>query len=352
MSRLETRVVAIIQQGKWGLLTLPLSWFYGLAIRTRHWLYDRKWLEQKHAPLPVVSIGNLVAGGVGKTQVALLLAQELEDVAILSRGYRGQAEKAREPLVVRTENRTAQECGDEPWLLASRLPKARVLVHRDRYKSALEAEKLGARVLVLDDGMQHRRLFRNIEIVVLGGHDPFGGGNFLPRGFLREDPRRLERADLVVFVGKPSAAVEKRVAKLTQAPFVETQVCVRELRLMDDKKIASLEGKKIGIFCGIGNPTRFAESMKALGACVVAARYLPDHRTIGEQELRAFAALCKERGAEYLLCTEKDRVKLPSFASLSLLPVGWAKVDLEITRNREAWDRMTKEITILAGMTR
>ncbi|MCC5831426.1 MAG: tetraacyldisaccharide 4'-kinase [Chlamydiales bacterium] len=350
-ARIESRLVDMIRKGKWAPLTRCLSWFYAYAIRARHWLYDNKWLVQKQTPLPVVSIGNLVAGGVGKTQVTLLLAEELKDVAILSRGYRGQAEKGKEPLLVLPE-RTAEECGDEPRLLASRLPHALVIVHRDRYRSALKAEKLGARVLLLDDGMQHRRLFRNIEIVVLGGSDPFGGGSFLPRGFLREDPERLERADLVVFVGKPAKWVEEKVAGLTQAPCVETQVCVRELRLLDDEPIHSLEGKKIGIFCGIGNPTRFAASMKELGAELVAVRYLPDHRTIGEKELRIFAALCKQRGAEYILCTEKDRVKLPGFVDSCPVPIGWAGVELEIVRNREAWDRMMKEITLLAGIRR
>jgi tetraacyldisaccharide 4'-kinase len=351
MNRLELRVVEIIQKRKWGCITRPLSLLYAWALYVRHWLYDRKWLVQKHAPLPVVSIGNLVSGGVGKTQVALLLAEALEDVAILSRGYRGRAEKGREPVLA-TPLLTAEACGDEPWLLASRLPHAQVIVHPDRYRSALFAEKLGARVLLLDDGMQHRKLFRNVEIVVLCGSDPFGGGHFLPRGFLREDPARLKHADLVVFVGKPSERVEEKVAALTQAPCVEAYVCVKEVRSLIDEPIPSLDGRKIGIFCGIGNPGRFTASMKDLGADVVAVRYLPDHRTIGEKELQTFAALCKERGAEYLLCTEKDRVKLPSFAASSPVPIGWARVELEIVRNREAWDRMTKEITLLAGMTR
>lgn len=352
LRKLEVRVAEAIQKRKWGVLTLPMSGFYATAVHIRHWFYDHGWLASQHAPLPVVSIGNLVAGGVGKTQVALLLAQALPNVAILSRGFRGKAEKGKQPLVVSTKRHTAQECGDEPWLLASRLPRAQVIVHRDRYKSALEAKKLGAKVLVLDDGMQHRQLFRDFEIVVLSGRDPFGGEHFLPRGFLREDPKRLARADFVIFVGKPSAQVEKKVARLTSAPCIETRISVTELRLIDDQCIPSLEGKKIGLFCGIGNPERFVASMEALGAHVVATHYLPDHRTFEKKEWFTFATLCKERGAEYLFCTEKDHVKLPSFTVLSPLPVGWARVELTIIKNREAWDRMTNEITLLAGITR
>ncbi len=351
-TQLEVRIGEQIRQGKWGMITRPLSVVYALCVGARHWLYDRKWLNPKHAPLPVVSIGNLVAGGVGKTQVALLLAEELEDVAILSRGYRGEAEKGKVPLLVVPKTSSPQVCGDEPWLLASRLPKARVIVHRNRYLSALEAEKLGAKVLLLDDGMQHRSLFRDLEIVVLGGSDPFGGESFLPRGFLREDPKRLARADLVVFVGEPTLRVKERVSALTDAPCVVTQIGVKGTYHLDGKQLPSLEGKKVGLFCGIGNPSRFVISVEKQGATVVASHYLPDHKTMGKKELQTFADLCLQRGAEFLLCTEKDKVKLPKYAAASPLPVGWVAVELEITRNREAWDKMTKEITLLAGLSR
>ncbi|MCH9627673.1 MAG: Tetraacyldisaccharide 4'-kinase [Chlamydiales bacterium] len=351
-AQIEVRIIDQIRQGKWGMVTRPLSAIYAFCVKVRHWLYDRKWLHAKHAPLPVVSIGNLVAGGVGKTQVALLLAEALQDVAILSRGYRGEAEKGKSPFLVSPEQNSAQRCGDEPWLLASRLPKAHVIVHHNRYLSALEAEKLGARVLLLDDGMQHRSLFRDLEIVVLGGVDPFGGEAFLPRGFLREDPKRLAQADLVVFVGEPTPRVRERVSALTEAPCVVTQISVKGAYHLDGKKLPSLEGKKVGLFCGIGNPSRFVSSVENLGAVVVASHYLPDHKTMGKKELQTFADLCLQRGAECLLCTEKDKVKLPKYAAASLLPVGWVAVELEITRNRDAWDRITKEITLLAGLAR
>ncbi len=345
---LETRLLEKIRMGKNGFYTLPLSWVYALAVRGRHWLYDNRMLVQKHAPLPVVSIGNLVVGGVGKTQVALLLAQSVENAAILTRGFRGKAEKGKRPLHVSIEKHTADLSGDEPWLLASRLPNTPVIVNRDRYKSSLEAEKLGARVILLDDGMQHRQLFRNYEIVVINGSDPFGGGHFLPRGLLREDPKRLARADLIVSVGKLKKALPTNI----EAPIVETEVRVRSIRDLSGAPIASLQGKRVGIFCGIGNPGRFVESVKALGADVVASHFLPDHKTIDEKVLKKFAQLCKEQGAEYLLCTEKDRVKLQECAKECALPIGWVEVELEIVKNRAAWDRMTKEIRILAGIAR
>lgn len=345
-------IIESIRKGRWSLLTPLLSGFFGAAIWLRHWLYDRGFLAPKYAPLPVVSIGNLVLGGVGKTQVALLLAQRLQKAAILSRGFRSRGERGKKALVVSAKHHKADECGDEPLLLASRLPQTQVVVNRDRYLSALEAKKLGAQVLILDDGMQHRRLFRDIEIVVLEGRDPFGGGHFFPRGFLREDPARLAKADAVIFVGKPAKGVEEKVAVLSEAPCIETQICVKKVLCFDGSPIASLKGKKVGLFCGIGNPDRFVRSMEEVGAVIVASYCLPDHKAIKEGELRAFAEQCQQSGAEYLLCTEKDRVKIPDFSAISELPIGWVEVELEVVKNREAWERLIKEITLLAGIKR
>lgn len=324
---LEVRLVEAIRKGKGRLFTRPLSALYALGVHIRHALYDGGWLKQNQAPLPVVSIGNLVAGGAGKTQAALLLAKEFKDVAVLSRGYRSH---------------------DEPKLLAGRLPEAKILVGKDRYKSCLEAKKLGARLVLLDDGMQHRRLGRDFEIVVLNGNDPFGGGYYLPRGLLREDPRRLSRADLILFVGKPSQWDEQKVKDLTTAPCVGAEVRVNSFFLCNGKKLETVKGKKVGLFCGIAQPHRFAATVEEEGAKVVASHHLPDHAQIGKKELHVFAALCKQEGAEYLFCTEKDWVKLPKEVKTAL-PIGWVQVELEIVRNREAWERMKEEISLRAG---
>lgn len=324
---LEVRLMEAIRKGKGRLLTRPLSIFYALGVRLRHTLYDRGLLKQNQAPLPVVSIGNVVVGGAGKTQVALLLAKEFKDVAVLSRGYRSE---------------------DEPKLLRSRLPEAKIIVGKDRYKSCLEAKKLGARLALLDDGMQHRRLGRDFEIVVLNGNDPFGGGHYLPRGLLREDPKRLSRADLILFVGKPSEWDEKKVKDLTAAPCVGAEVRVRGFFLQDGKKLETIKGKKVGLFCGIAQPHRFVATVEEEGAKVVVSHHLPDHTQIGNEELNALAALCKEQGAEYLFCTEKDWVKFSKEVK-AILPIGWVQVELEIVRNREAWERMKEEISLRAG---
>jgi tetraacyldisaccharide 4'-kinase len=331
-------------------LLTPCSWLYQAGVRLRHFLYDRQIFTKQFAPLPVVSIGNVVAGGAGKTQTTLLLAELLAKdlrVAILSRGYRGGAEHAKHPLLVDVNKHSADLCGDEPWLLASRLSSTLVIVNKNRFKSALEAEKLGAQMLVLDDGMQHRKLHRDFEIVVVDGKVPFG--KYLPRGRLREDLQRLKGADLILFVGVPSEEVEREVASLSAAPQVAARITLAGPFQLDGGQAEAIKGKNVALFCGIGNPARFVKTVEELGAQIVAAHFSPDHRILKEKGLRQFATLSKERGAALLLCTEKDKVKL-SKSDLPL-PVGWVRATLEIVKNQQVWIKTVNEIKLLVGRT-
>jgi tetraacyldisaccharide 4'-kinase len=330
-----------------GVLTLA-SILYQTAIRLRHYLYDHQILSARYAPLPVVSIGNVACGGVGKTQVALLLAEQLARdvrVAILSRGYLGEAEGAREPLAVDCRTHSAQICGDEPWLLASRLDSTLVIVNKNRFKSALKAKQLGAQLLLLDDGMQHRKLHRDLEIVVIDGKTPFGA--FLPKGRRREELGRLKIADLILFVGSPEKATVKELSQLSHAPQVVAKIGVSGVFWLTGEPIGPLKGKAVAIFCAIGNPTRFVKTVEELGACVVATHFSPDHRRAAEKSLQKFSTLAKQRGATLLLCTEKDKVKLPHMQLP--LPIGWIKTDLEIVENQESWIKIVDEMKLLAS---
>jgi tetraacyldisaccharide 4'-kinase len=240
--------------------------------------------------------------------------------------------------------------GDEPTLLASRLPEAIVASGKDRMARALEAKKKGAEVIVLDDGMQHRRLLRDIEIVTIDGSDPFGGGYFLPRGMLREDPKRLSQADLVVIVGEMALRDKKKLAKLCSAPFVEVKMVPQPIRALTPGLPISLsKGALVGVFCGIGHPERFFKQVEAMGLQIAARHALPDHKKIGKKEMEAFATLSKQKGAECLLCTEKDKVKLSEAEAPKALPVGWIPVDLEIVDGKQAWEKMLQKIKQLVG---
>jgi tetraacyldisaccharide 4'-kinase len=329
-------------------LLAPCSWLFSAGVRIRHFLYDRKIFTQKVAPLPVISIGNVVAGGAGKTQATLLLAELLSKelrVAVLSRGYKSQAENAQEPLLVKVDQHTPRMCGDEPWLLASRLQTALIYVNKNRYKSALQAKKMGAQVIVLDDGMQHRKLHRDLEIVVIDGKLPFG--NFLPQGHLREDLQRLKKANLILFVGEPDVSILQEVALFTNAPQAFAKITPVGIFHLDGSEASPLKDKSVAIFCGIGNPVRFVQNVEELGAHVVATHFSSDHQRMSEKELKRFALLARSRGASVLVCTEKDKVKL-SQSNLPL-PILWVRATLEIIRNQEEWAKTVRDIKFLVS---
>ncbi len=319
------------------------SLLYGAALSARHKMYDRGIFPCRKAPLMVVSIGNLVVGGAGKSQVALLLAKELAEnrlkVAILSRGYKGTNEKGKRPLLIDPKIHPPSLCGDEAWMLASRLPEVAVIAGRDRYRSSFEAKREGAQVALLDDGMQHRKLHRDIEIVVCDSRDPLGGGELLPKGRLRDEPSHLAKAHYVLLVGPKVEGTGERIAKWTHAPQIEMEIGVEEVVGWK----GSLHEVPVGVFCGIGNPSRFIGTVKSQGARVVAEEFLSDHQKMGEKRLQKFAEKAKEKGAELLLCTEKDVVKLPKNPLLPL-PLGWVKVSLQVRENRETWEEMKKRI--------
>lgn len=167
---------------KGGIFLYPFSLLWGLIAGSKNWLYDRGMLSVYRASRPVISIGNLVAGGTGKTPLTLLLAQTFSSkgVGILSRGASAQG-----------------ELSDEPALLARRCSEAKIYLGKDRRSSTLKAMKDKCNLLILDDGFQHRKMGRDFDLVLLSTDDPFGRGAFLPRGYLRDSPLRLRQADAI-----------------------------------------------------------------------------------------------------------------------------------------------------------
>ena len=332
-----------------GLLHLP-SLGFRLIVAGRNWAFDNHYLSRYFPPVPVViSIGNIVAGGTGKTPVTLMLAKEFYpeiSLAILSRGYRSPAEKLSSPLVLSTGDGPlfpATYCGDEPYLLSHNLPKAFIMVGKNRHAASDMAAQAGAQIILLDDGMQHRRVARDFEIVVLDASDPFGQGYYLPRGLLRESISSLARASLIILNhvndAEKGAAVAKQLQRYTKAPIVTTKMEVASIRDFDDKQITTIKDKPVGIFCGIAQPNNFRKAVEDLGAQVVNHRYFPDHVGIAEQNLTQFAEECYTKGAELIICTEKDRVKFNNPVKTKL-PIIWLQMKLSIIDGQEHWNQL------------
>jgi tetraacyldisaccharide 4'-kinase len=334
------------------LLLLPLSWIYQLAVIVRNWAYDKGWMRRYIPPVSlVISIGNIVAGGTGKTPVTLLFAKAFYDrfcIAILSRGYRSKAENLESPLLLcdgQGPLYPASYCGDEPYIFAQRFPRALVIVGGNRQKASCLASKAGAQVILLDDGMQHRRLVRDFDVVVVDVGDPFGQGYFLPRGFLREDKTALARAHLIVINHIEDQdqfqSAKTEISPYTQAPMIGTNWQVEAICDLKDRVISSIKGEKVGMFCGIASPHYFRETLEKEGAIVVKEYYLADHEKPSAVQLKRFCQECQKMGATWLVCTEKDQVKLDPNLSLPL-PIVWLKMEMHVVEGQEIWQEFLK----------
>jgi tetraacyldisaccharide 4'-kinase len=333
---------------------LLASWPYRMIIAGRNWFFDHGWVSRYFPPVPVViSIGNIVVGGTGKTPVTLMLAKEFYDeffIGILSRGYRSQAEKLPIPVVLckgEGPMQSASFCGDEPFLLAQNLPKAFVVVGRNRHKASDIAARAGAQLLLLDDGMQHRRLARDFEVVVMDTIDLFGQGHYLPRGLLREGVHSLSRANLIILNHViDNSLFEKskaQVAKHSKALVVGTRMEVVGIKTFSGEIISSIAGKKVGIFCGIAHPEYFQKTVLQEGAEIVSSVFTSDHVCLDFSSLEKFALQCKQDGAEMLLCTEKDKVKIQDVSKLAL-PIAWIKMRLKLVEGIEEWNHFVNSV--------
>lgn len=328
-------------------LLLLMSWTFSLFAKCRNWAFDHGWLRRYCPPVPlVVSVGNIVVGGTGKTPLTLLLAKEFYrsiPVAILTRGYRSKAESIPQPICLCSGKGPlypASFCGDEPYLLAQNLPEAHVFVGKNRHKTSIMAAKAGAKMIILDDGMQHRRLSRDLDVVVMDASDLFGQGYHLPRGFLREGVESLARAHLIVLnhVENHEQFLQSKAQLLrySTAPLIGTCMNVSDIIDFRGEKIDSLLNKKIGVFCGIARPEYFEKIVEKQGGMVVGQYFVSDHSDFDPAQLQNFALHCQNLGADLLLCTEKDRVKFTDPLPLAL-PVAWLKIELSIVEGEDAW---------------
>ncbi len=330
--QLEKQMRAVIEgrlPGK-GVLWL-LSLLYKSALALRHKAYQSHFLPIKKVPAVVISIGNIAAGGVGKTPLVHFLANQLAErfsVAILSRGYRSRAEKQKEPVRA-LPSMDALEVGDEPLWLAQKLPQVQVWVGRDRVQSAEKAVQSGAEVVILDDGFQHRRLHRDMEVVVISGEDPLSSGYFLPRGYLRDFPSRLSSATLLAVMGPVGSDFKAQIKPFFEGPSV----------VFERKTTLALQGKKVALFCAIANPHRFIQQVKSTGAEVLSSLIKPDHDSFSLEEIEMLAEQSK---AELLVCTEKDFVKVSTLqTSIPLCPVA---LELSIKEGHAVWKQLIEQI--------
>jgi tetraacyldisaccharide 4'-kinase len=324
------------------MLLWPFSLLYGIGVRLRVSLYDRGWLERKRLNAPVISVGNLTVGGTGKTPMVIWLAEKfLNDgkrVAILSRGYRG-----------------ANGTSDEIELMKFRLhDRVSFGVGKDRFA---EGQRLASQqpvdVFLLDDGFQHLRLARDLDILLLDSSQQLGGESLLPAGSLREPISAMSRANLVVFTRTETTpgAIEA-IGKLNQFPVFAAATRLLGFRRLGGE-IALLSSSEIGkgpffAFCGLGNPEAFFRDLRNWGLALAGQTTYADHHRYSDAEVLEILAAGKQAGANALVTTEKDAQNL-LWQNSSETPVYIAVIDLVVSPEADFRNALDQTLASRAG---
>jgi len=331
--------LAFLMRGLLWLLKLP----YGIVIRCRNLAYDQAWYPIDRSDAVVISIGNLTTGGTGKTPLVCYTARLLRDwdyrVALISRGY----------------GSVAGADNDEAMELAATLPDVPHLQHPDRVASAkIAVEELESQVILMDDGFQHRRLHRDLDILVIDATCPFGFGHLLPRGLLREPVASAGRAAAAVLTR--SDAVDQttrqaiRDAVVRHAPnIIWSETVHRPIGLLQwPDTLAPLQriaGQSVAIVCGIGNPDAFAKTVQAAGATVVRRIELADHDAYDQNTIATIRQQIAELGntISHIVCTHKDLVKIQT-DSIAGKPIVAIRIEIEFITGKESYDAMVRKV--------
>lgn len=304
-----------------GLLILSVC--YGGIMRLRARMYEKDLFSIKSLPCRVISIGNLVAGGTGKTPMTILVARRLKElgcrVAVVSRGYRGRMEAGGGTV---SDGRTLlvgpDEAGDEPVLMARLLPGVPVVVGRRRYQAGMLAvERFDPEVIVLDDAFQHLGLKRDLNLVLLDRRSPLGNGYILPRGLLREPLSALRRADAIIFTRSDEADLSDHAGFLPAGLEIFHTIHVPVVRygvggsvLDEGLDWSSLKDRTAVAFCGLADNTQFFDQLEKNGILLAHRFPFADHHRYETDDLHRIAEAAQTNGADLLVTTFKDFVKV------------------------------------------
>jgi tetraacyldisaccharide 4'-kinase len=333
---------------------VPLSWIYECGVVVRNLFFDREIFHAEHVGVPVISVGNISAGGTGKTPVVESIARTLTErgilAGIISRGFKRSTRGLVEVSDGKSLKVTTQESGDEPHQLAIRLPHTVVVVDEQRVRGARYAvNNLGVQAIILDDGFQHRAIHRDLDIVVIdASRSPFSM-RMLPAGYRRDTYSSLKRADVILLTKvKQTTTVdrlEERIRKFSDAKIFTSTFSVAAFRRAKTKfsvNLESVKGKKAVAFCGIGQPESFRTSLEEIGVHVVSLMPFEDHHSYSRADLACVAAEQEKLSAEYIVTTEKDMARLSGSTSGDFLeknPVFYVEMRTEIHHQKE-WNAL------------
>ncbi|HUN56149.1 MAG TPA: tetraacyldisaccharide 4'-kinase [Smithella sp.] len=335
-----------------------LSFFYLFIINFRNRLYDYKILKETTLPCPVISVGNITVGGTGKTPCVIMLAQMLQEngfkPAVISRGYGGRNIN---PVNIVSDGYKilldTEIAGDEPSLMAHVLKGIPVITGAKRIVAGQAAiDQFGANVLVCDDAMQHRQIFRDVNLVLLDSQNLKENSHVLPWGRLREPLKEISRASAVLFTRANEAQPSNhKIEELIQTENIPVFRSIHEAKNIirgdygAEEPISVLAGEKVCAFCGIANPDSFKKALLAEGAQILSFDIFPDHHRYSKSELGKIEAGFMECRADFLITTQKDGVRLQNFPEF-LKIFYMLSIGLEIIPSSEPFNKF-----ILARLT-
>jgi len=315
------------------------SWPYGLGVLVRNTLFNHGWRKINRMSVPVVSVGNLALGGTGKTPCVEYIARFYRDmglqVAIISRGYGSEVGR-----------------NDEALVLEENLPDVPHLQDPDRVAAAMRAvEELESELLIVDDGFQHRRLYRDLDIVLIDAIRPPYRDALFPRGTLRESARSLYRADLVVLTrcDQVQSSDVDQLSTWLKSYAPNTPLVITEHRAIDllggtvPEPAENLRGVEVAAFCGIGNPAAFRKTVEQLGAKLMSFRSYPDHHLYTRDDVRELA---KWAAPLPLITTQKDWVKL-RVSELGGRQLRAVRIGLSVREGHEKFDQLLRRIALV-----
>ncbi len=346
----------------YGAFLQVFSWLFNGVVQLRLWLYRHRIFHDQPLGCLVVVVGNLTVGGTGKTPVVEKFARALQErgrkVAILSRGYKSKAPplwkkfwrwlthtEEPPPRIVSDGTRVlldSEHAGDEPFMLARNLPGVVVLVDKNRVKAgAFAIKKFGCDTLVLDDGFQYLPLKGQLNLLLVDKTNPFGNGHLLPRGVLREPIKHLSRASYVFLTksnGQRDHELEAVIAK--NNPGVDIIECAHRPQYLQRlggprgtpegrEPLTFLKGRRVLAFSGIATPESFEKFLRDLGALIVARERFLDHYRFAKEDFDELVAQAQREGAECLVTTEKDAVRIPDDWSWPL-PLYYLRLEIEL----------------------
>ncbi len=297
-------------------LLLPFSLLYWLGVIIRNLFFEKGILKIKKVEAPVISVGNISTGGSGKTPIVEMLIDKLAfrgRLAVISRGYK---RKSRGTIIVSNGKGTiasVMDSGDEPNQIAHKYPKLIVVVDEDRFRGAKKAVELGAEIVLLDDGFQHRYLHRNLNIVVISAREILDGDSIIPAGNRRESLSSLRRADLII-LSKCQSKSDFDRAKERILQFVKPVVGVRTklnfYKQISTNIIVDIADEKTLAVSGIGNPKSFETLLADAGLTMVKHLVFRDHHWFDEKDIENIKRAKRQFDAEWIVTTEKDAVRL------------------------------------------